>query len=61
MGLSQKNMALLLGMNQPHYSRLETGAKGRKPTKQHARIIKILEFVLCKGLLPELIEMIKEI
>lgn len=60
MGLSQKNMALLLGMKQRHYSRLETGYENRKPTKQHARIVKILDFIHSKGLLAELIEYINE-
>jgi len=60
LGLSQKDMALLMGMQQQHYSRLETGYEGRKPTKQHAGIIKILEFIKSKGLLGGLIEYINE-
>lgn len=61
MGLFQKNMALLLGMKQQHYSRLETGYGGRKPTKHHAIQVETLKFIYGKGLLPKLIEIINKI
>lgn len=32
MGLTQSEMALLIGMRQAHYCRLENGAEGRRPT-----------------------------
>jgi len=61
MGLSQKDMALLLGMEQPQYSRLETGYERRKPTKHHEIQIKTLKFIHSEGLLPKLIEIINKI
>ena len=58
LGLTQIRMGILFNMDQRNYSNLETG--NRKPTKQHAGMIKILEFIHRKGLLKELIEYINE-
>jgi transcriptional regulator with XRE-family HTH domain len=60
LGLTQMQMGLLFAMDQRNYSNLETGAGNRKPTKQHAAHIKVLEFITDKGLLSELLEYINE-
>lgn len=51
MKLSQKIIANLFGMQQQHYSRLETGYEGRKPTKQHIALINMLKFIHDNNLL----------
>lgn len=52
-GLNQQTMALLFGMRQQNYSRLETNYEGRMPTKQHIAALKMLKFIYDKGLLSE--------
>jgi transcriptional regulator with XRE-family HTH domain len=59
LNLTQTKMGLLLGMEQPHYSRLETGYEGRQPTKQHAAFVRTIKLVADHGLLDKLFEISK--
>jgi transcriptional regulator with XRE-family HTH domain len=59
MGINQKTMALLIGMeDQGNYSRLETGA--RQPTKQQTRFVRTIKLIADHGLLDRLLAMAKK-
>jgi|SaaInl4_200m_RNA_FD_contig_111_201940_length_500_multi_5_in_0_out_0_2 predicted transcriptional regulator len=54
LGLTQKQMAPLLGMTQQGVGRIETGYEGRKETNGHRHILMLISLISEHGLLEEL-------
>ena len=55
LGLSQLQMAKLMGMHQGHYSDIERGANGREPTRGHWACVRLIEHCRRAGLLDEVL------
>jgi DNA-binding XRE family transcriptional regulator len=59
LGLTQKQIAPLLGMSQQGVCRVETGYEGRSETKQHIAHLVAIEILEKHGLIAELEELIE--
>jgi len=60
LGVTQKQMADLLGMTQPMVGKIEGGVEGRKETKGHIAHLIALELIFDHGLLEDLISNLNE-
>ncbi len=55
LGLTQSQMALLMGMHQGHYSDIERGANGREPTRVHWACVRLIHYCHDAGILDPLL------
>lgn len=55
LGLSQSQMATLMGMTQGHYSDIERGAGGRQPTRVHWACVRLIQACQSAGVLDDLL------
>ena len=51
LGLTQYQMAALMGMHQGHYSRLESGGENREPTRGHWACVRLIEHCHTAGII----------
>ena len=60
LGLTQQQMACLLGMTRPALAKIEGGVEGRKETKGHIAHLIALQLIFEHGLLEDLMSKLKE-
>lgn len=59
LGLTQKQMALLMGLTQPALAKIETGIEGRKETKGHVAHLVAVDLIANHGLIDDLTTKLK--